>query len=121
MSCRSRQGNRIFACERLDKEVVVPSGDFVFTSDASFARFSGKKIQGDFPEEGEVFRSVIDADATRVLTEGDIQDPVQAVLNCPVLDDRTNGDAIDLSQLVMSRTLDARVGKILEILEQRGS
>ena len=47
-----------------------------------------EQVRGEVAEDGEVLRGVAVADAAVILAEGDVEDPVQAVLDPSVAADR---------------------------------
>src|SRR5215212_6180412 len=65
--------------------IVVPGRHFTPTASAgSAAAVSSDEVEGDLAQEGEVAGSGAVAHATVVLAEGDVEDPVQRVLDAPV-------------------------------------
>src|SRR4051812_11909664 len=65
--------------------IVVPGRHLAPTASAGWAAVvSGDEVEGDLAQEGEVAGGGAIAHATVVLTEGDIEDPVQRVLDAPV-------------------------------------
>jgi hypothetical protein len=56
-----------------------------FLSQTTFGGILFDQIEGHEPEHGHVLRAVIFAKAGVILAEGDIQSPVQGILNGPVL------------------------------------
>ncbi len=54
----------------------------------AFGGFLAQKIEGEVAQEGEIAGRVSHTDTALILTKGHIQDPMDAVLNAPVL---TNG------------------------------
>src|SRR5215217_8466472 len=73
--------------------VVVPGRHFAPTASAgSAAAVSSDEVEGDLAQEGEVAGSGAVAHATVVLAEGDVEDPVQRVLDAPVPADGLDQD-----------------------------
>src|SRR4051812_10742000 len=73
--------------------VVVPGRHFTPTASAgSAAAVSGDKVEGDLAQEGEVAGSGAVAHAAVVLAEGDVEHPMQCVLDAPVPADGLDQD-----------------------------
>src|SRR4051794_27962005 len=90
----STQGSRmILACDDPEHVAVVPSGFFAPAAEAGLrALVLGDKIKGNLANESEVARSRPVAHAAVILTEGDVQPPMQRVLDTPVPADRPDQD-----------------------------
>jgi hypothetical protein len=69
------------------EEFVVPGGDFAFEAEAVLAGGFADQIVSHTPEGREVGGRVFGADATFVVAEGHVHDPVQAVLDRPMAAD----------------------------------
>src|SRR5215211_8239878 len=73
--------------------VVVPGRHFAPTASAgSAAAVAGDEVEGDLAQEGEVAGGGAVAHATVVLAEGDVEDPMQGVLDAPVPADGLDQD-----------------------------
>src|ERR1700730_1621264 len=81
------QGNRVknLCCNETCEEVVVPGGDFAFETEAVLAGGLADQIVGDMPERSEVGGGVLGANATFVIAEGHVHDPVEGVLDRPMV------------------------------------
>src|ERR1039458_9817679 len=81
-SCRicwdSGQGNRVknSSCDETCEEVVVPSGDFAFESEAIFAGGFSDQIEGHVSQRGEIGGGVVGADTAFVVAEDHVHHPV---------------------------------------------
>jgi hypothetical protein len=65
--------------------VVVPGRHFALTASAGSATaISGDEVEGDFAQEGEVAGGGAVAHAAVILADGDVEHPVQSVLDAPV-------------------------------------
>src|SRR6476660_2968325 len=65
--------------------IVVPGGLFAPTAYAGLtAAIGGDEVEGDFAEQGEVAGSSAIAHPAVILTEADVENPMQAVLDAPV-------------------------------------
>src|SRR3954470_6915416 len=89
------QGSRMsLAGDDLEHVVVVPGGFFAPTTEAGLtAAICGDEVAGDFTQQGEVAGGGAMAHPAVILTEGDVENPVQGVLDTPVPADgwRQNG------------------------------
>ena len=65
-------------------EGVGPSGTFALSGDGEFGSGGLEQVEGDLSEGGEVFGAVILAVSCTILVEGDVEHPVQPVLDVPV-------------------------------------
>ena len=73
------------ASDDLEHVVVVPGRHFASTASAGSATaVSGDKVEGDFAPEGEVMGGGAVAHPAVILAEGDVEHPVQGVLDAPV-------------------------------------
>src|SRR5829696_8274961 len=81
-----RQGSRMsLVCDDLEHVAVVPGSLLASATEAGLgAPVSGYQVEGDLAKESEVARSRPVANAAVILTEGDVQHPMQRVLNTPV-------------------------------------
>src|SRR5580704_16028975 len=81
------QGNRVknLCCNETCEEVVVPGGDFAFETEAVLAGGLADQIVGDMPERSEVGGGVLGSNATFVIAEGHVHDPVEGVLDRPMV------------------------------------
>ena len=71
--------------DEADEEVVVPGYDFAFEAHGVFGWGSSHEVMGDMFDGGKTGGRVAGADAAFVVAEDHIHDPVQAVLDCPML------------------------------------
>src|SRR5688500_1962894 len=94
---------------------VAPSGYFAPATEAGLgAPISGDKVESDVAKESEVARSRPVAHAAVILAEGDVQHPLQRVLNTPVpadCPDRDSGIIVAACQEVADLGLD-RAGAV---------
>src|SRR3546814_12534778 len=65
-------------------EGVGPSRAFALSAYGEFRAGGSEEVEGQVPEDGEVFRSVVGAVAGGVLVEGHVEHPMAAVLDGPV-------------------------------------
>src|SRR3712207_6449730 len=73
--------------------IVVPRRHFTpAAASGSAAAVSGDEVEGDLAQEGEVAGGGAVAHAAVVLAEGDVEDPVQRVLDAPVAADGPDQD-----------------------------
>src|SRR5215210_7960975 len=80
-------------CDDLEHVAVVPGSLLAPATEAGLgAPVPGDQIEGDLAKEGEVARSRPVAHAAVILTEGDVQHPMQRVLNPPVPADCSDQD-----------------------------
>src|SRR3712207_1597897 len=88
------QGSRIsLASDDPEHVIVVPGRHFAPTAAAGWAvAVSGDEVEGDLAQEGEVAGGGAVAHATVVLAEGDVEDPMQGVLDAPVPADGLDQD-----------------------------
>src|ERR1035437_3382307 len=89
------QGNRVknSSCDETCEEVVVPSGDFAFESEAIFAGGFSDQIEGHVSQRGEIGGGVVASDTAFVVAEYHVHHPVEAVFARPVAaDDRPQLD-----------------------------
>src|SRR5450759_5294162 len=72
------QGNRVknSSCDETCEEVVVPSGDFAFESEAIFAGGFSDQIEGHVSQRGEIGGGVVGADTAFVVAEDHVHHPV---------------------------------------------
>ncbi len=74
----------------LEHVIVIPGGFLAPAAETDLAAFvPGHQVKGDLAQEGKVARSRAVAHAAIILTEGDVQHPMQRVLDTPVPADRT--------------------------------
>lgn len=62
----------------------LPAGALASELDTSLVVDSADKVDGEVPDDGHVFRTMSRSQARLVFAEGDVEDPVEAVLNGPV-------------------------------------
>src|SRR3712207_867520 len=88
------QGSRIsLASDDPEHVIVVPGRHFAPTAAAGWAvAVSGDEVEGDLAQEGEVAGGGAVAHATVVLAEGDVENPMQGVLDAPVPADGLDQD-----------------------------
>src|ERR1700760_2151965 len=73
--------------------VIVPGCHFTPTASAGSATaVSGNKVEGDFAQEGEIAGGGAVAHAAVVLAAGDVERPMQRVLDAPVPMDHPDQD-----------------------------
>src|SRR4051794_34145256 len=73
--------------------VVVPGGLFAPTAKAGLtAAIGGNKVESNFAEQGEIAGSGAMAHSAIIFSEGDIENPVQSVLDTPVAADGLGQD-----------------------------
>src|SRR3712207_940754 len=84
------------AGQQLQHVAVVPSGSLALGPDAGFARsVAADEVERDPAQDGQVARGASVAHAAVVFAEGDVEHPVQRVLDVPVRADRlTEGGRI---------------------------
>src|SRR3954451_6979536 len=81
------------ACDDLEHVGVVPGSLLAPAPEAGLgAPVSGDQVEGDLAKEGEVARSRPVAHPAVILAEGDVQHPMQRVLNTPVPADCSDQD-----------------------------
>src|SRR3954454_8924162 len=82
------------ACDDLEHVAVVPGSLLAPAAEAGLgAPVSGDQVESDLAKESEVARSRPVAHAAVILAEGDVQHPMQRVLNTPVPADRPDQDS----------------------------
>src|SRR4051812_39073794 len=88
------QGSRMsLAGDDLEHVIVVPGCHFALTASAgSVTAVSADEVEGDFAQEGEVAGGGAVAHPAVILTEGDVENPMQGVLNAPVAADGLDQD-----------------------------
>ena len=64
---------------------MVPACDFPASFDAFVAGFEAQEVEDKTSDGDEVVCSVIFSDSTAVFVKGDVEDPVAAVFNSPML------------------------------------
>src|SRR3954469_11559403 len=73
------------ASDDLEHVIVVPGRHFAPTASAGSATaISGDEVEGDLAQEGEVAGGGAVAHAAVILTESDVEHPMQRVLDAPV-------------------------------------
>ena len=73
--------------------IVVPGGLFAPTAYAGLtAAIGGDEVESDFAEQGEVAGGGAMAHSAIIFSEGDIENPMQAVLDAPVAADGLGQD-----------------------------
>ena len=79
------QGKRILWPEEGFEVSVIPAGPQSFTLDApGGGRVLLEEAEGEVTQHGEVLRGMRAANPTGIFAKGDIQHPMQAILNAPV-------------------------------------
>src|SRR3954451_7452510 len=87
-SARASGSTHDVSLDELSHVGVVPRGLLALASQAGLAGVIGAvEVEGDPAQAGQVARGPALADAAVVLAEDDVQDPVQAVLDPPVVPD----------------------------------
>src|SRR5437764_13965898 len=82
------------ACDDLEHVAVVPGSLLAPATDAGLgASVFGDQVESDLANKSEVARSRPVAHPAVILTEGDVQHPMQRVLNTPVPADRPDQDS----------------------------
>src|SRR5215213_3189459 len=77
----------------LEHVIVIPGGFLAPAAETGLsAPIAGDKVEGDLADEGKVARSRTIAHAAIILTEGDVQHPMQRVLDTPVSADSPDQD-----------------------------
>src|SRR3954462_7126546 len=89
------QGSRTsLACDDLEHVGVVPGSLLAPATEAGLgAPVSGDQVESDLTKEGEVARRRPVAHAAVIFAEGDVQHPMQCVLNAPMSADRPDQDS----------------------------
>src|SRR3954466_14393862 len=89
------QGSRMsLACDDLEHVAVIPGSLLAPATEAGLgAPVFGDQVESDLAKEREVARSRPVAHAAVILAEGDVQHPMQRVLNAPVPADRPDQDS----------------------------
>src|SRR4051794_27242244 len=85
----SLQGNRLnrLCNEHPDQVLVIPPCALAAKAERLLSRRAADQVLRHVPDGGEVGRGVGVPDATLVVAEGHVHDPVQAVLDAPVIPD----------------------------------
>ena len=65
--------------------LMIPTGDFTVSFNALITLVFLDRIEGDTPEDRQVFSTISGFSLAAIFRERDIQYPVQIVLNSPVL------------------------------------
>ena len=82
------KGNRILAGQDREEVGLVPAGLEALGLDPGLRRgVLVEEVEGDVAQDGEVLGGVAGPDAALVLAEGDVEHPVEAVLDAPVVAD----------------------------------
>src|SRR3954454_17089926 len=82
------------ACDDLEHVGVVPSSLLALATEAGLgAPVSGDQVESDLAKKSEVARSRPVAHPAVILAEGDVQHPMQRVLNTPVSADCPDQDS----------------------------
>src|SRR6185503_9081781 len=82
------------ACDDLEHVGVVPGSLLAPATEAGLgAPVSGDHVESDLAQESEVARSRPVAHPAVILAEGDVQHPMQRVLNAPIPADRPHQDS----------------------------
>ena len=84
-SARRSQGNRISHCEEASEESVGTVGFFHFAADWDFGRFGVERVDRHVFESGEILWTVVASVAGAVLVHVDVEHPVEAVFDAPVV------------------------------------
>ena len=102
----STQGNRVLTEEDFQQVVFPPAGLEPFALDAHFqAGLVFEQIVGNLPQQGHVLRRVVLAHPALVFPKGDVEGPVQRVLDTPVAAHRrqqTLGRGLQAADVVSS-------------------
>src|SRR4051812_14219163 len=96
------QGSRMsLGCDDLEHVAVVPSSLLAPATEAGLgAPVPGAQVEGDLAKQSEVARSRPVAHPAVILPEGNVQHPMQRVLNAPMSADCPDQDAGSSLQLV---------------------
>src|SRR5271168_5582250 len=70
--------------EDFGEVIRIPTGAFSAELEASFVLSGSDEIDGEVSDDCHVFRTVTGAQARLIVAEGDVENPVQAVLDGPV-------------------------------------
>ena len=76
----------------------IPSCEFSSGLDGSLVGGGADEVEGEMPDGGHVSGAVALAQAGEVFGEGDVEHPVEAVLDCPVFADGLQGNRVWLTQ-----------------------
>src|SRR4051794_41748921 len=88
----------------------VPSGELAAVFEACGWRGLSHEVQGHVSDDGHVLGAVAGAQASEVVVEDHVHDPVQAVLNAPMGANRTSeGQSIQKSR---RKIISAREGRL---------
>src|SRR3954463_12776144 len=89
------QGSRMsLACDDLEHVGVVPGSLLAPAAEAGLGGpVSGDQVESDLAKKSEVARSRPVAHAAVIFAEGDVQHPMQRVLNAPMSADRPDQDS----------------------------
>src|SRR3954451_3769692 len=95
MAAIPTQGSRMsLACDDLEHVGVVPGSLLAPAAEAGLGGpVSGDQVESDLAQESEVARSRPVAHAAVIFAEGDVQHPMQRVLNAPMSADRPDQDS----------------------------
>ena len=71
-------------CEEAGEEGVVPAGSLDLAFHRSLGAFELGEVERDAAQQGDVLRSMIQAISGLVLIHGDVEDPMQSILDAPM-------------------------------------
>ena len=71
-------------CEHGSQESVVSAGPFQLASHGALAGFQARQVQSHFPQQGQVFGTMLLPVSGLILVEYHVQTPVEFVLNTPM-------------------------------------
>src|SRR3954465_1708323 len=92
-SARSQGSRMKLAGDDPEHVIVAPGGLLAPTAKAGLtAAIGGNKVAGDFAQQGKVAGSGAMAHSAIILTEGDVENPMQGVLDTPVPADGADQD-----------------------------
>ena len=64
--------------------IGIPAGAFSSELDASLVLGGSDEVDGEVSDDRHVFRAVPDSETRLIVAEGDVENPMQAVLDGPV-------------------------------------
>ena len=76
--------NMACGVDEVEQERLMASGFYELAAHGVFCLFRPRQVEGHSPHNGEVFRPLFFTFSRAVFVHGDIQHPVQAVLNGPM-------------------------------------
>ena len=108
----------MIALKRMSKHELgeirfIPARLEAFVANPHFCRrFLAQKIKGNVAQDGQIFWRMADPDAGLIFPQGDIEHPVDTILNPPMRADRV-GELLDLR--VEARKVIARLDRHLSV------